>query len=259
MKRPRVVVTRPTDASDHLTERLKSLGCEVVSAAAIEIGPPRSYESLDRLIRTSSRFDWILFMSRNAVRFYVQRVRRLRRGESSMPPGVRVGVVGPETEAVAMRAGITVDLRSLEHSGESLANDVASVAKQGSEVLVVQAEDGRTEILECLRTAGFRVERVAAYRTRPAAVPKDVVDAVRIGTVDAVAFASPSSAISYAIALGGLGKIRSSVVVAAIGPTTAAACTRAGRAPDIVAVPPSANVLADAIACCLQCGTRVPI
>ena len=74
MKRPRVVVTRPTDASDHLAERLERLGCEVVSAAAIEIGPPRSYEFLDRLVRTSSRFDWILFMSRNAVRFYVQRL-----------------------------------------------------------------------------------------------------------------------------------------------------------------------------------------
>jgi uroporphyrinogen-III synthase len=259
VKRTRVVVTRPTDTSDRLTERLKSLGCEVVSAAAIEIGPPRSYESLDRLVHASSRFDWILFMSRNAVRFYVQRVRRFRRGGSSMPPGVRVGVVGPGTEAIAARAGITVDLRSLEHSGKSLANDVSAIAKQGSAVLVVQAEDGRTELLERLRTAGFRVECVAAYRTRPAVVPKDVVEAVRTGAIDAVAFASPSSAISYAIALGGLGEIPSSVVVAAVGPTTAAACTRAGRAPDVVAGLPSAEALADAIVSRLERGMGVPI
>ena len=176
-----------------------------------------------------------------------------------MLPGVRIGVVGPETEVVAARAGITVDLRSVEHSGVSLANDVVSVAKKGAAVMVVQAEGGRTELMDLLRTSGLRVERVAAYRTRPAVVPKDVVEAVRAGTVDAVAFASPSSSVSFAIALGGLGEIPSNVVVAAVGPTTAAACTRAGRIPDVVAVLPSAEALADAIVSCLERGTGVLI
>ncbi len=247
MTRPRVVVTRPADAKDRLTERLEALGCEVVAAPAIRIGPPRSYEALDALVRAPSRYAYLLFMSRNAVRYYVQRARRLRRGGPLVPTGVQVGVVGSATGAVAERAGMDVTLLSEGRTGVDLAETVADVASAGARVAVVQAEDGRGEPAERLRAAGLAVTRVPAYRTRPAAVPREIVAAVRNGEVDALAFASPSSAVSFAVALGGLTAVPKGVSVAAIGPTTAAACERAGRAPDVVAAESSAAALAEAV------------
>jgi len=44
-----------------------------------------------------------------------------------------------------------------------------------------------------------------------------------------------------------LGAVPESVAVAAIGPTTAAACERAGRAPDVVAEESNAETLAEAV------------
>lgn len=247
MKRLRVVVTRPSNGPDRLTERLQELGCEVVAAPAIRIGPPRSYEALDALVRAPGRYDYLLFMSRNAVRYYVQRARRFRRGGPPVPAGARVGVVGAATGAVAERAGIDVTIRSNGRTGVDLAEAVAAAATVGAWVAVVQAEDGLKEPAERLRSAGLSVTRVPAYRTRPAAVPPEVVAAVRNAEVDALAFASPSSAVSFAVALGGLADVPTGVVVAAIGPTTAAACKRAGRAPDVVAAESSADALAKAV------------
>ncbi|MDE2868502.1 MAG: uroporphyrinogen-III synthase [Chloroflexota bacterium] len=247
MKRPRVVVTRPSNGPDRLTERLQALGCEVVAAPAIRIGPPRSYEALDALVRAPGRFDYLLFMSRNAVRYYVQRARRFRRGGPPVPTGAQVGVVGAATHAVAERAGIDVTIRSNGRTGVDLSAAVAADAATGARVAVVQAEDGLEEPAERLRSAGLSVTRVPAYRTRPAAVPREIAAAVRNGEVDALAFASPSSAVSFAVALGGLGTVPESVAVAAIGPTTAAACARAGRAPDVVAGDSSAEALAEAV------------
>ena len=241
-------MTRPANGRDRLTERLQELGCDVVAAPAIRIGPPRSYEALDGLVRAAGRYDYLLFMSRNAVRYYVQRARRLRRGGALVPAGVQVGVVGARTGAVAERAGVPVALRSEGRTGVDLAESVAEVAGRESHVAVVQAEDGREEPAELLRAAGLRVVRVPAYRTRPAAVPRDVVDAVRTGAVDALAFASPSSAVSFAVALGGLAAVPRDVVVAAIGPTTAGACARAGREPDVLALESNAEALAEAVA-----------
>ena len=256
MTRPRVVVTRPADAKDRLTERLEALGCEVVAAPAIRIGPPRSYEALDALVRAPDRYEYLLFMSRNAVRYYVQRARRLRRGEPLVPAGVQVGVVGSATEAVAERAGVAVTVRSEGRTGVDLAEAVVAVASPCARVALVQAEDGRDEAAERLLAAGLAVSRVSAYRTRPAAVPREVVDAIRKGEVDALAFASPSSAVSFAVALGGLASIPPCVAVAAIGPTTAAACTRAGRAPDVVAAKSSAEALAVVVAAHLEGTSR---
>ena len=228
-------------------ERLQALGCEVVAAPAIRIGPPRSYEALDTLVRAPGRYDYLLFMSRNAVRYYVQRARRFRRGGPPVPAGTRVGVVGAATGAVAERAGIDVTIRSNGRTGADLAEAVAAAATAGARAAVVQAEDGLEEPAERLRSAGLAVTRVAAYRTRPAAVPREIAAAVRHGEVDALAFASPSSAVSFAVALGGLGAVPESVAVAAIGPTTAAACERAGRAADVVAADSSAEALAEAV------------
>ncbi len=248
MKRPRVVVTRPANGPDRLTERLQELGCEVVAAPAIRIGPPRSYEALDRLVRAAGRYDYLLFMSRNAVRYYVQRARRLRRGGMPVPAGVQVGVVGSATAAVAERAGMAVAVRSEGRTGVDLANTVSALASPRAAVALVQAEDGREEPADQMRAAGLRVTRVPAYRTRPAAVPREVVAAVRNGDVDALAFASPSSAVSFAVALGGLARVPPEVAVAAMGPTTAAACERAGRKPDVVAAESRAEALALAVA-----------
>ncbi len=247
MKRPRVVVTRPANGPDRLTERLQELGCEVVAAPAIRIGPPRSYEALDRLVRAAGRYDYLVFMSRNAVRYYVQRARRLRRGGSPVPAGVRVGVVGAATGAVAERAGMDVTVRSEGRTGVDLAEAVAAAAAADARVAVIQAEDGLKEPAARLRTAGMAVTRVAAYRTRPAAVPREVVRAIRSGEIEALAFASPSSAVSFAVALGGLASVPAGVAVAAIGPTTAAACVRAGRAPDVVAAESSGKALGEAV------------
>lgn len=249
MKRPRVVVTRPADGRDRLTERLRELGCEVLAAPAIRIGPPRSYEALDSLVRSPGRYDYLLFMSRNAVRYYVQRARRLRRGGPPVPAGVQVGVVGAATGAMAERAGMAVTLRSDGRTGVDLTDALVAVASPRMRVAVVQAEDGLDEPTDRLRNRGLVVTRIPAYRTRPAAVPKEIVAAVRKGEVDALAFASPSSAVSFAVALGGLAAVPAGVAIAAIGPTTASACARAGRRPDTVASEPSADALARAIAC----------
>ena len=250
----RVVVTRPTVLPDFLASRLEELGCEVLSAPAIAFGPPRSFEALDSLVRTPGRFDWILFTSRNAVRGFVQRRRRYSRNMPIVPAGVRVGVVGPATEAIARRSDVHVTVCSSERTGLDLADTVDQAAAPGALVAVVQAEEGQSDILEHLNSRGHIANRYAAYRTRPASVPEPVVKAIRTADVDVLAFASPSSVVSFAIALGGLGKVPEAVAVAAIGPTTADACLQAGRRPDVVPVKSGAVELADVIVAHLKNG-----
>ena len=250
----RVVVTRPTGVQDLLASRLEELGCEVLSAPAISVGPPRSFEALDSLVRTAGRFDWILFTSRNSVRGFVQRRRRYSRNVPIVPAGVKVGVVGPATEAIARRVGVHVTVCSSKRTGLNLADMVAQAAAHGALVAVVQAEDGRSEILERLNGCGHIANRYAAYRTRPASVPEPVVRAIRTAKVDVLAFANPSSVVSFAIALGGLGEVPEAVAVAAIGSTTADACQQAGRRPDVVPIKPGAIELANVIVAYLKNG-----
>ncbi len=254
---PRVVVTRPSDSDDDLTERLERHGIEVVAAPAIQVGPPTSYDSLDALARDPARVAWICFVSRNAVRHYMQRRRRVgRRDAVPVPPAVDVAVVGPATAATARRAGIEVALESEGRTGADLAAALADRAAPGARVALVQAQDGQTDATDALRLAGFGVETIAAYRTRNAQVPATVVEAIRRSEVDAVAFASPSGVVSFAIAFGELAQVPRRVIVGAIGPTTSQACERAGRPADVVAPRSSGEALADALVEALAAGVH---
>ena len=90
-----------------------------------------------------------------------------------------------------------MDLESKGRTGQDLAQEVMACAEPGAAVVVVQAEDGRPDATELLRMAGFQARSVAAYRTRSARVPPAVAQEIKDGEVDALAFASPSSVVSF--------------------------------------------------------------
>src|SRR5579859_2922812 len=94
----RIVVTRAPEQSRELSEALAELGAEVLSLPTVCFGPADDWTSLDRALRAISQFDWVLFTSQNAVRFFCGRSRELGvRSKELTSLGVRVGAVGPAT------------------------------------------------------------------------------------------------------------------------------------------------------------------
>jgi uroporphyrinogen-III synthase len=101
-----------------------------------------------------------------------------------------------------------------------------------------------------LRVAGAEVTAVACYRTVQAP-PQSIAplgEAILDGTVDAVAFASPSAVRSIVAGLGSRAALLDRCALAAIGPTTAAALQEAGLRVTVVPTTSTAADLAEAIA-----------
>src|SRR6202035_3409646 len=73
----RVVVTRATDQAHELAHSLEALGAEVLLLPTVSFAAGEDSQALDAAIRSLAEFDWILFTSQNAVRFFCQRVHRL--------------------------------------------------------------------------------------------------------------------------------------------------------------------------------------
>ncbi len=66
----RVLVTR-----EHMEgfEPLEELGAEIIEFPTIEVVPPVSYEELDKSIGNISAYDWLIFTSRNGVKYFFKR------------------------------------------------------------------------------------------------------------------------------------------------------------------------------------------
>jgi uroporphyrinogen III methyltransferase/synthase len=130
--------------------------------------------------------------------------------------------------------------------GHGLAKALFRKGMRGKRVLAPAARIGRVELVDKLRAAGAVVDVVPVYDTR---APRDpdplLLDALRTGTVDVVALASPSAAGNLWNALGGPPHDR--VHIACIGPTTAAAASELGFRVDLVAATPSLEGLVEAL------------
>jgi len=224
------------------------IGAGVRELPSIIIGPPESWGPIDAAIRGLAGFDWVVFASGNGVERTLERMSAL-----GVPRGAlasrRLAAVGPATAKRLEREVRAPDFVPAEAKGAALAAELGPRVS-GRKVLLPRAADGRKELPDGLVAAGALLTAPDAYRTvsAPAEALRRLGRWISAGEVDAVAFASPSAVKAVTGALGADRALLEKVVLAAIGPTTAAALRDAGF--ETGAMPPeyTASALAEAIA-----------
>jgi uroporphyrinogen-III synthase len=244
-----VVITRVAEQSGELKERLENLGANVLLLPAVSFFGPSDTVHLDRVIAALETFDWVFFTSANAVRFFADRCREVRRdvGASRMP---RYAAVGPATASVAAKAGFTVDYVAQEFHGVALVREL-SASLAGKHVLLPRSDRAGIDLPEALKRAGSEVTEIVVYRTGGIGpCEPGVLEAVRDARVDVVSFFSPSAVENLRTELGAevVSRLGTRAVFAAVGPVTAAALRKAGLPVAIEASEATAESVAAAIA-----------
>lgn len=246
-----MVVTRAAEQAGPLVQQLESLGAEVLLLPAVAFREPEDLEPCDRALRSLDTFDWVLFTSQNAVRFFCKRSRGIGihwSGAAGRAP--RVAAVGPATAEAARREGIQVSRTAKQFRGEQLARELAGEVA-GKKVLLPRSDKARGTLPDALRAAGAEVVEVVAYSTGlPASGSNTAIHELRTGKADVVAFASPSAFHNLAEMLGldSLMELSSRAILAAIGPATSTAIREAGFDVAVEAEEATAAGLAAAIA-----------
>jgi uroporphyrinogen III methyltransferase/synthase len=227
----RIVVTRAPEQSRELSEALTKLGSEVLSLPTVCFGPADDWTSLDRALRAISQFDWLLFTSQNAVRFFCQRLRAVGISPDKLASsGLRIGAVGPATAQAVEHEGMRVEYTAKDHSGEGLVDELGAEL-HGRKVLLPRSDRADDRLPKALRNAGAIVTEAVAYRTmQSATLDPNTLAKLRGAEVDAIIFASPSAFYNLRDGLktGEVAELSSRVQFVAIGPTTARALRESG-------------------------------
>ncbi len=159
--------------------------------------------------------------------------------------GVKLAAVGKATAARLGERGLAPEFVG-EGGGAELAAQLVAGGAEGP-ALVLGAHDGRPELADALRGAGWTVEAVAAYET----IADDAALAAALGThrvrpFFAIAFTSPRGAAAW-LELAGKESL-AGTRVGAIGGTTREALVAADDAVDAVPAHPDVAALIDALA-----------
>ena len=244
----RIAVTRAPEQAGELARLLAENGAEVVLCPLVAFERAEDSAPLDAALRRLKEFDWLLFTSQNAVRFFEERRRELEIPLEWGHP--RVAAVGPATAKAARELGYDVEFTAEEATGRGLAAGLGGKVA-GRRVLLPRSDRARPDLPEMLRAAGASVADVVAYRTVPTGQQGlEALKKIQAGEVHAVALASPSAFERLAEQLGmeALRELTQHVALAAIGPVTAAAIRQAGLPVAIVPSKPSAESFVEALA-----------
>lgn len=225
----RIVVTRSPEQAAALAEKLEELGAEVLLLPMVRFTEPPAFQAavLDEAIRALGEFDWLLFTSANAVRFFVARCRAL--GCWPQDP-LRIAVVGPATQDAVEAEGLQAAIAPREFRAQALAAEI-TVEVADRRILMPRSDQAGDELPDLLRAAGALVTDVVAYsNAEPEELSGPAFEALLRGEADAIAFFSPSAFRHFASLLGrdALRRLLSRVALAAVGPVTAETIRRAG-------------------------------
>ena len=247
----RILVPRTKEQAETVSDRLRAHGAVPEQVPTIAVEPPRTPQQMERAVKglVTGRYQWIAFTSVNAVRAVREKFEEYGLDARAFA-GVKVAAVGQQTAAALRDFGIMPDLVPAgEQSGEGLADvwpAYDDVLDPINRVLLPRADIATENLLARLTDLGWEAEDVTAYRTvRAAPPPAPIREAIKGGGFDAVLFTSSSTVRNL---IGIAGKPHAVTVIAVIGPQTAKTAAEFGLRVDVMAPPPSAAALVEALA-----------
>jgi uroporphyrinogen III methyltransferase/synthase len=188
----------------------------------LAIQPPQNFGALDEAIENLFGYDWLILVSEDAARFFLERL--IKQGhEVSELDSLRVCAIGETTAASLEKAHVHVDVIATNVVASAVIEQIACYiggreALRRLNCVIPQASIGRDYLGHELQEADARADVIIAYQT---AAASDTTRLFALQTllltdsVDAVAFASESdlSDLARLFDTNDLGRLLRSVAV----------------------------------------------
>ncbi|HEX7506595.1 MAG TPA: uroporphyrinogen-III synthase [Polyangia bacterium] len=206
----RILLTRPEgEGADEWATAFERAGAVPIAYPTLSIIPPESWQPVDEVAAKLNAYDWMVFTSQTAVRFFAS---RLSTGQFASDLHAKIAAVGQSTAQSIERLGGRVTLVAMDSRQEGLVEELCLLTP-GTHLLLPLASGGRTLLARSLRAGGCTVDVVTVYRTEPKP------DLPTPPEFDVAVFASPSALRAYVRSRGT--SHLAAKTIAVIGPTTA--------------------------------------
>lgn len=221
----KVLITRAAHQSKAFAQKISERRGTVVFQPAIEIVGPESWMMADSLIKNLTEYSRLVFVSTNAVSFFLDRVIYLQQMDSLKAVAPEIVAIGAGTEAAIESYGLTVSRVPETSNSQSLAKLLIE-HPVASNTAIFRADRGSAVLSDRLAEEGIDFEELAIYRSQDVLQPDPVVfDQMAAGQIDWTTITS--SAIGDSI-VNQFGNALRQTKIATISPTTTDALERLG-------------------------------
>ena len=220
-----VLITRADHQSTAFAKKISSCGGKAVFQPAIEIVGPENWAMADSLIRNLPQYARLVFVSTNAVTFFLDRVEHLQQMEPLKAVAPEIVAIGAGTETAIQKYGLKVSRVPENSNSQSLAKLLIE-NRVSSNTAIFRADRGSDVLSDRLAKEGIDFEELAIYRSQDVLQPDPaVLDQMAESKIDWTTVTS--SAIGESVA-NQFGDALHQTKIVTISPTTTAAMERLG-------------------------------
>ncbi len=231
----RALITRTRSQASSLANLLEKKGAYPIELPTIATVAPEDQSGLDGALSRLSSFDWVVFSSENAVRFFFDRLLALGFDLRALS-NIKIAAMGAATAENIASFNLKTDLIPENFKAEDLVDAFRKLGlKEGAKVFIPRAEKARDVLPEGLRGLGAKVETAAAYRTIAPTPEPGVLEELRDGGADIITFTSSSTVKNFFAVIPKELKeqLVKKAAIACIGPITAKIASDLGLKVDI--------------------------
>ncbi|PBO84113.1 MAG: hypothetical protein COA77_11225 [Thaumarchaeota archaeon] len=206
LKDKTVLITRAANQVEDFINQLQGLGANTITLPLIENTAINKNELSNKL--TANNYDWIIFTSTNAVKFFFETI-------PATTVSSKIAAVGEKTADVIKQLGLTIEFTPSEFTAQHLANEIPIEVNQ--QILIPRSNLAKNNIVEILEARNCVVEPISVYENSSIHYSKEEIDKVFNQKIDYITFTSGSTVQSFIE----LGIELSAEKVVCIGPETA--------------------------------------
>lgn len=156
-----IAITRPPAQATKLTQLIQKAGGNTISFPLIDISPLDDYSQFESVIDRVMEYDWILFISSNAVQNSMPRLLKHK-----LPSHLKFAAIGPTTAQTLNDFGINQVLipSGNRFDSESLLSLPEMLNMEGKKVMLVRGIGGRDVLANTLTERGAQVTFAECYQ-----------------------------------------------------------------------------------------------
>ena len=160
-KKIALISTRPQKTNLQLSDELKKSEINLLSFPLTEIHPLNNYQIFDGVIKNIKTYQHIIFISTNAVHFFLERVKKL---SLQIPKNLIFSSIGPTTKLLLQKKlSVDVHFPIKTFDSEHLLKEKIYNNVEGQKILIIRGEGGRETLKNALEEKGAIVNYGECY------------------------------------------------------------------------------------------------
>lgn len=183
-----VAVTRATDQSSSLVEKIRAQGGNPIALPMIKIKKLSPLKEIEACFDRLGTYDYIVFTSINGIKRFFEELEAHNKDARALH-GAKLVCIGKPTQAALKARGILADLVPDRYVAEGLLETLKPHLKAKDKILIPRAKHARPLLVQALADI-CQVDELKLYETiaNPSLQGASVLD-----TIDAITFTSAST------------------------------------------------------------------